>query len=522
MNHKSNKSLVTELEKDIDQLVAEGNPQNINSELTVNEILNTIVAYAKPVDFHLLVFPELIDLQKRLSQLDQNEKSDQEEWKDLSRKIAKKKVTRNHYLIYAIETLQQIAESHKYTFSKREGNVYLFNGRFWEKIESEKFKFFIGEFGVKIGIPESMSKHHAFRDDLVKQFHTSFYLEKDDGLEDKVLINLKNGCYEVDVKGGKLREFRKTDFLTYQLPFEYNPEAQAPLFQKYLDRVLPSKDLQTVFFESIAYTLTKNKNCKFEKMIIFKGEGANGKSVALDLIQELLGKKNVSNYSLSSLTNQSGYQRANIGDKLVNIASELSGSLESDYFKQLASGEPVEARKPYMPASEIHDYARFIFACNVLPQVEHTTGFFRRFLIIPFDVTIPKEERDVDLVNKIINVGELAGIFNLILKGLNRILVQRGFSNCPEIDDAGERYKKESNSVLMFLEDEGYKASRSYVPAQNIYERYKDYCRASGNKPFNYKNFRDNANRAKFDVNKKNIGWVIYVEPKLSEEDAQF
>lgn len=111
----------------------------------------------------------------------------------------------------------------------------------------------------------------------------------------------------------------------------------------------------------------------------------------------MLGIENVSSYSLQSITNDNGYFRAKLANKLVNYASEINGKLESSIFKQMVSGEPVESRLPYGQPFMLKEYAKFIFNCNELPKdVEHTTAYFRRFLIIPFDVTIPR-------VNKINN-----------------------------------------------------------------------------------------------------------------------
>ena len=93
---------------------------------------------------------------------------------------------------------------------------------------------------------------------------------------------------------------------------------------------------------------------------------------------------------MQSLTNENGYFRAKLANKLVNYASEINGKLESAIFKQLVSGEPVEARLPYGEPFTLKQYAKLIFNCNELPKdVEHTNAYFRRFLIIPFDVTIP-------------------------------------------------------------------------------------------------------------------------------------
>ena len=134
------------------------------------------------------------------------------------------------------------------------------------------------------------------------------------------------------------------------------------------------------------------------------GLGANGKSVIHDIVRALIGPENISSYSLQSLTNNTGYQRAEIANKLVNYASEINTNLEATYFKALVSGEPIEARIIYGRPFIIENYAKFIFNCNELPFApEHTLAFFRRFLIIPFEVTIPPERQDKDLANKIIN-----------------------------------------------------------------------------------------------------------------------
>ncbi|MEP2240421.1 MAG: phage/plasmid primase, P4 family [Maribacter sp.] len=490
------------------------------TSLSTNKILKKIINDAPNVDFQLLAFPKIGDWLNDLKDLNSDREGNSKEIKALQRKIAACKLTKIHYLIHAVERLEKMASEGNWSFSKREGSVYLFNGKHWKQIDKEQFQHFLGNLGVKMGIPSIHSKHHAFKDDLMKQFFATYYLEKDDENNSNVVINLANGCFEISSSSQRLRDFRKSDFLNYQLPFNYDQDAKAPLFMKYLNRVLPSKSLQQVFFEAIAYSLTRNKDCKLEKMIILKGEGSNGKSVALDLIQKLLGRENLSNYSLSSLTNTTGYSRANIGDKLVNIASELSGSLESDIFKQLASGEPVEARKPYGEAFILHDYARFIFACNVLPQVEHTVGFFRRFLIIPFDVYIPKEERDIDLVNKIVNAGELSGIFNLVLCGLNRILKNRGFSDSEEIDEVGHQYKIESNSVLMFLEDSNYESSiNEYVTISQVYPMYLRYCQNAGNSPFSRLNFQKTLIKNGVIVKRMNVGKVAYLNYKGDNDD---
>src|SRR3546814_18376719 len=85
--------------------------------------------------------------------------------------------------------------------------------------------------------------------------------------------------------------------------------------------------------------------------------------------------------------------------KLANISPEIGNRLLSnDTLKRLISREPVDYRKLYKDIQESNDYGRLWFNANRLPVVkEHSEAFFRRFIIMPFNVTIPKrsEERRV-------------------------------------------------------------------------------------------------------------------------------
>lgn len=135
-------------------------------------------------------------------------------------------------------------------------------------------------------------------------------------------------------------------------------------------------------------------------------------------------------------------------------------------------------------------YAKLIFNCNELPKdVEHTNAYFRRFLIIPFDVTIPEHEQDKNLHAKIIN-NELSGVFNWVLQGLNRLLEQKRFSNCEAAQQAVEQYKIESNSVQMFLNENEYKSSSTnYKLIKQLYTEYRTFCNEDGMTPFKKSNF---------------------------------
>ena len=238
-----------------------------------------------------------------------------------------------------------------------------------------------------------------------------------------------------------------------------------------------------------AFTISKNTLFPFEP-VPYNIKAFSSFSVLFEIVNALLGDNNVSNYSLQSLTNDNGYYRAKLENKLVNYASEINGKLETSFFKQMVSGEPVEARLPYGEPFMLKNCPKLIFNVNDLPKdVEHTDAYFRRFIIIPFDVVIPPEEQDKNLHTKIIE-NELSGVFNWVLQGLYRLLEQKKFSDCEAAQRAVEQYKIESNSVQMFLSENEYKASpTNYRLIKNLYQEYRTFCLESGMPPFKKVNF---------------------------------
>ena len=196
-----------------------------------------------------------------------------------------------------------------------------------------------------------------------------------------------------------------------------------------------------------------------------------------------------------------------------NCGTEMSGKLESAVFKQLVSGEPVEARLPYGEPFTLTEYAKLIFNCNELPKdVEHTNGYFRRFLIIPFDVTIPPHEQDKQLHTKIIE-RELSGVFNWVLEGLNRLLDQKGFTDCQAAQKAVEQYRTEADSVRMFMEEFGYiKSPTKYKLSKDLYSQYRIFCQEDGYSPLKRGNFTKRLDAIGIVMSRLNIGNVAYIE----------
>ena len=416
-------------------------------------------------------------------------------------------------IVITIDFIVETAKRYGWALARYEDSFYLYTGTHWQKIDADDLKSFLGRAAVKIGVPYFVAKHYKCREDLQKQFYSAGYFSPPSVEENETKVNLNNGTFIFSTSGSYIRDFDKADFLRYKLPFGYNPRAQCPKFKKYLDRVIPDVEKQQVIAEYLGYIFIRNSVLKLEKSLILYGSGANGKSVLFEIVQKLLGPSNVSNFTLQSLTDPNGYTRSLLAGKLVNYASEISSKMNPTLFKMLVSGEPVEARMIYGKPFILHDYARFIFNTNVLPKdLEHNTGFFRRFILIEFDQTISDEEKNPMLANEIIKE-ELPAVFNWILEGLKRLLQQGDFTKCAAAVEAVERYRKDSDSVALFLEDGNFTPSKDdRISLKEFFNLYKDFCKDSNYNCCSNKAFSNRLATYKYEITRQSSGRIVGVK----------
>lgn len=476
-NTEENQNLTQRLKADVARH-AIGKP-----EVTHDEILVQLLNQIQPVDFKALagVQPE-------------------------------EKLKQGEILVLIAERVLEVASRNHWELANRDGFFFLFNGRFWRPIDSAQLRTFLRLAAEKMGTPKLTARYVDFSKKLFEQFTETARLPPPLA-RPGVRINLKNGTLDISTKSApRLRSPDAADFMTYCLPFGYDPTAEPQTFNRFLDRVLPDQNCQKILAEFFAWIFIKNSELKLEKALLLYGGGANGKSVLFEVIDALLGSENITQYGLESLTRPPAYCRANLATSLLNFAPEISGRLEADAFKQLVSGEPVEVRLPYGQPFLIRNYAKLAFNTNVLPaDVEHTNAFFRRLLIVPFTVTIPESERDPMLAATIIN-SELPGVLNWILDGLRRLLLQRGFTKSDRVDNQLRDYRKQSDSVLLFLEENAYRASQHTITLKLVYGEYRAFCSDGGYRPVNAKNFRERAESVGIFSKKSNVGQVLYTE----------
>ena len=414
-----------------------------------------------------------------------------------------------HFVVAIVATLIKIATKHNWNIIHNAGFFYIYNGAYWVVLVDGEVKQLLKDASIRMGYTEIECRHSGFVDVLFKQtVQDGFFIESN--LNKQSIINLKNGSLILSENGVSLRPFDCQDFLTHQLDFAYDPDAINSVFLAYLEQVLPDENTRKTLQQVAGYLFVRG--LKMEKIFFLFGSGSNGKSVFFEMLNGVVGQDNISNYSLESLTDDKGYHRAMIKDKIVNYGTDIRlTKIDAGMFKTLASGEPIEARLPYRDPFMMTDYAKLIFNVNKMDSanIEHTHGFYRRLLIIPFNVTIPEDQQDRDLHKKILE--DRAGVLNWIIEGAEQVIRNRNIFISDECEKFKKQFLKESDSVAMFEEDfrETMPGSIYFETVNTAHANYKNFCFDADHKPLGRNNFSKRMEVLGFEKRKAENGTVL-------------
>jgi putative DNA primase/helicase len=218
------------------------------------------------------------------------------------------------------------------------------------------------------------------------------------------------------------------------------------------------------------------------------GEGRNGKSTLLYALENVLGHANYSAVTLEALI-KPNYVSELFG-KLTNISIETNAksSIYDAMFKAIVSGDTIAADRKYGHPFKFRPFCKMIFALNNMPQVnDKTDAFYKRLITLRLTRQFADAEQDRALKGKILS--ELNGIFIWMIQGYHRLRARGYFDPGESIEKETEEYRKENNSVLSFVDEKCHVDIGNLIPKDNLYETYRDWCKASGMMALSKKKF---------------------------------
>lgn len=295
------------------------------------------------------------------------------------------------------------------------------------------------------------------------------------------VINCLNGELSYFDGVWQLEPHNRDHYRTSIIPVIYDPTAQAPRFMEFLGEVFDGDDDYlhkiAVVEEAMGYTLIPS--CHLEKFFMLIGSGANGKSVLLATLLELIGKKNVSAVQPDQFDNR--FQRGHLFKKLANLVTEIKegGEIADAQLKSLTSGELTTAENKFAPPFDFIPHATHWFGTNHLPHTrDFSDALFRRGIILTFNNKFEGQRRDVRLAEKLKN--ELSGIFNIALKGLARLNQNLCFTECASSNEALNLWRLEADQAAQFVDECCNREIGASTASGEIFKAYIVWAESNG------------------------------------------
>lgn len=289
------------------------------------------------------------------------------------------------------------------------------------------------------------------------------------------LIPLKNGVY--DIKTSEFYNHSPNYIFTAKFNVSYNSTAKSDIIDQSI-RMIANEDDEVIemFKQIFGYLLYKDNF--IGKSLLFVGNGGNGKSLILKIMQSIVGDENTSSVPLQALNEQ--FNVSSLYHKLLNAGDDipLKSIEDASNFKKLTTGEPVLASYKGQDVFSFKNYAKLVFSANGLPRwFENSNGVFDRLIIVPFNARIRgTDKEDVHLIEKVTSEEAKSYVLNLAIKGLRDILRSGKILIPNVVQKEMDNFKKQNNPIDAFLDD--YNIEHKKVT--DVYDDYREWSEFEG------------------------------------------
>jgi putative DNA primase/helicase len=295
---------------------------------------------------------------------------------------------------------------------------------------------------------------------------------------DPNLLNCPNGT--VDLRTGKIRPHDPADLMTLQTAVPYGPDAQCPTWEACLERWQPNEEIRRYLQLEARAGATGYPT---ETLSIYYGDGGNGKSKYGGAIQYVLGDYTfVPHKSLLVAGKHEQHETtgADLFRKRLGIASETKAgdALDEEQVKAITGGDRMRARRMREDSWFFDPTHTLIVYTNHRPKIGGTDeAIWRRARLVPWDVTIPVAERDLDLAEKL--KAEGPGILRWIVEGAQRFLAE-GFDPPDAVRAATDSYRADEDVVGRFVAEMLTFAANARATSHDLSQVLQRWCSSEG------------------------------------------
>jgi len=306
---------------------------------------------------------------------------------------------------------------------------------------------------------------------------------------DPHLLNFRNGT--LDLRSGLLVDHRREDLITRLVRYDYRPEAECPSFLRFLERIMgggpeasesaQSRAARLIAYLQVAFGYSLTGLTSAKTVFLCHGFGNNGKTTLLSTFRHLL-YEHAALLQIDTLMvrQESNNTQADLADLrgarfVMTSETEQGQRLAEGKLKRITQGMGrIKAVRKYENPIEFDETHKLWIDANHKPTIRGTdNAIWSRLHPIPFTVTIPDEEIDRDLPDKLLTEAE--GILAWAVSGAQRWF-REGLRKPGEVDDANRSWRCESDQIGRFVTDSCATYELAEVRARELYDAYKAWA----------------------------------------------
>jgi len=302
-------------------------------------------------------------------------------------------------------------------------------------------------------------------------------------------MTFQNGFVRVDETGVKIEPSSPDQRSTCRIDQDFPAEGEPLLFLQTLREIFkPDFDCDDkirMICEMIGACLVGQAST-YQKGMILVGDGANGKSLLIDVIASLFPGKTITAIrpqALGGRDSSAAYYIAQLAGSRINLLNELPASKIWDgaAIKSAITGDPLVGRPICQSPFTFRPKAGWILAGNELPAVEDISpGFYRRWMIVEFNRVFRETEQDRKRLKKILK-NEIGFIIRFCLEKYVDLYRRGHHKPAKSSEKALKFWKLQNDSVAFFLKSrtEAGDLQSKFVSATDLFKKYSGWARVA-------------------------------------------
>jgi P4 family phage/plasmid primase-like protien len=388
--------------------------------------------------------------------------------------------------IYMMEEMRELVRCNN--------QLYEYNGRCYDLLTEDffhaKFHIFIRKYGIV--------KSWSFRKEVYASLLAMNEIPSISQFNDYAsLMCIENGI--LDIYTRTIQPHSSKFYFDSHINVSYDPQKAnehgyaCPVFMKFLADIFSNdEDAINNIIRLGGYLL--DTSCKAGKMFLFDGDGGTGKSTLINAFTMFFTRSNdhtnqVTAISLDELASNSFDKKDLINSRFNQCAESKKGYIDAEEIKKIVTGDLIKVSRKFEDPVTFIPKTKIIVACNGLPKFTDTTdGIYRRLIIFKFRNKFRSQKeidlcgynpqkyfiKDPSLPEKFSQ--EKSAIFDLFLQGLIALKKDEyEFVLTEETLSLLKEYKRDSDSLREFLEDNFYVDFKEELPISDIYISFKNW-----------------------------------------------